>query len=335
MSLHTRETRNGAGGPDPWPRRAAAFLLGHLPWLLAAVILAVTVALVPALHRPAYWLSLAEDFFAPAVLALALTPVLLTGGIDLSVGSVAVFAGVVAGVLLRDGGWPVAAALAAAVAAGLVAGLANGALVTLGVMPLVATLATRELFRGLAFTASAGTGVSGLPASLGGLWRGAPLGVPIPVLVFGVLAFVTYAVVHHTWVGRAVFAVGDNEEAARFAGVPVRRLKLGLYAASGLLAGLCGAAGVLRFRAAKADAHKTLELTAIACVVLGGVRVTGGSGHVGGTLLGTVTVAVLLTGLQGVWPEGREMALGALVIGIAVTNEAARRLAARRFPAGP
>jgi ribose transport system permease protein len=307
-------------------RRVAALLLAYLPWLLAAAVLAGCVAAVPAFRRPAYWRSLPEDYFAPAVLALALTPVILTGGIDLSVGSVAVFSAVVAGVLLRDAGWPAPLALAAGVAAGLSAGLVNGTLVAVGVVPLVATLATRELFRGLASTLSGGDRVS-LPEGLGSWWTTPVLGQPPPLVVWGVIALAAYAVVHHTWVGRAVFAVGDNPEAAKFAGVPVRRLQLGLYAATGLLAGVCGAADVLHDQAASAEANRSLELTAIACVVLGGTRVTGGSGSVAGTLLGTVTVVALVAGLAGVWREGRELALGGLLVAVAVANEAARRAA--------
>jgi rhamnose transport system permease protein len=313
--------------------QASALLLQHLPWLVSIVILAVTVASVPAFRRPTYWRSLPEDYFDAAVLALALTPIILTGGIDLSVGSVTVLTGIVAGLLLRDAHWPLAAALAAAVGAGLVAGLINGTLVAMGVVPLVATLATRELFRGLATTLSGGDRVSHLPAELNDLWIARLLGQPLPLILFVMLALLTYAVVHQTWVGRMTYAIGDNEEAARYAGIPVKRLKLGLYAASGLVAGLCGAADVAHYQSASADVHKSLELTAIACVVLGGVRVTGGSGHVGGTLLGIITVVVLLAGLAGAWPQGRDMALGALLIAVAVGNEASRRAAARRMHA--
>src|SRR5262249_35103796 len=142
---------------------------------------------------------------------------------------------------------------------------------------------------------------------------------------FAGLAFLTYAIVHHTWIGRMVFAIGDNPTAARFAGAPVQRLKLGLFAASGMLAGLCGAADVLHHRAASVDLSRNLELTAIACVGRGGVRAPGGRGHVAGALLGIVTVTVLVEGLTGVGPTVRDMALGALVIGVAVAGQAARR----------
>jgi rhamnose transport system permease protein len=308
-------------------------VLEHLPWLVAAVILAVTVRLVPAFGRADYWGLLSGQYVEVAVLALALTPVVLTGGIDLSVGSVTVFTSIVIGVLIRDAHWPIAWAMAAGVAGGLLAGLLNGSLVALGVVPLVATLATREMFRGLAFSVGGEAGVPRLPTVLQDFWEAPVLGLPLSAVGIGVLFVLAWVVVHHTWVGRMVYAVGDNEIAARFAGVPVRRLKLGLYAAAGLLGGVCGAAVVLRDGAAKADAGKALELMAITCVVLGGVRITGGSGHVAGAMLGTVTVvtltAALNVSLANQLANRRDMVLGGLLIAVAVCNEAARRWAAR------
>ncbi len=308
----------------------AAGLLRRTPWLTAGLILLLTVTLVPAFQRPAYWLALSQQFFAPAALALALTPIIITGGIDLSVGSVAVFASVVVGWLWRDVGLPVGLALAAGPLVGLLAGLGNGLLVRLGVPSLVATLATRELFRGLALTLSGDDPVSRFPPELGEFWAATVLGLPVPLLGVLALAVITYVAVHHTWVGRVLFALGDNERAARFAGLPVQRVKVGLYAWSGLVAGLCGASLVLRYGAAKADAEKYLELLAIACVVLGGVRITGGAGHVGGTLLGVVTVAALLAGLsQSVASAWRDTVTGAVLVAVAVGNEAAARWSAR------
>jgi ribose/xylose/arabinose/galactoside ABC-type transport system permease subunit len=312
-------------------RSLLRFALEHLPWLLAMLILGIMVSLEPAFQRPVYWLNLIQQYFAPAVLALALTPIVLTGGIDLSIGSVTVFVSVVIGVLLQDSQWSIAASITAGLLAGLLVGLLNGGLVALGVAPLVATLATRELFRGLAFTLSGDTPPTRLPDVLGEWWRSRLVGLPLPLLLIAALAVASYLFVHHTWMGRMLFALGDNEVAARFAGVPARRLKLGIYAASGLLAGLCGMALVLRFRAAKADAERTLELTAITCVVLGGIRITGGAGHVAGTLLGVVTVMALLAGLNKMPANGRDMVLGVLLVIVAVSNEAARRWAARRW----
>jgi ribose/xylose/arabinose/galactoside ABC-type transport system permease subunit len=223
-------------------------------------------------------------------------------------------------------------------------------------MPLVATLATRELFRGLAMTLSGDAPVTRFPPQLEAWWRAAPLGVlqplvvpagpleawwraallsvTLPLVVLAVLLAVTYLAVHHTWVGRMVYAIGDNEEAARFAGVPVRGIKLGLYAWCGLVAGACGAALVMRYGAAKADAERSLDLVAIACVVLGGIRVTGGAGHVAGTVLGIVTVATLVAGMNSIASAWRDTVTGSVLVAVAILNEAASRWAARRATVG-
>ncbi len=308
-----------------------ASVLRHLPWLFTAAILVPIALTVPAFQHLSYWLELPRQYFAPAVLALVLTPVILTGGIDLSVGSTTVLVSVVIGALWRDQGWPIVGALAAGVIVGLLAGLANGLFITLGVMPLVATLATRELYRGLAFSLSGDNPVNRFPPELGQWWRAEWLGLPLPLYGIAGLFVLIYFVVHHTWLGRMTYALGDNEEAARYAGVPVRGIKLLLYVASGLVAGLCGAALVMKYGAAKADAERTLELAAITYVVMGGVRITGGGGSVAGTMLGIVTVSVLLAWLDNALPNWRETIVGALLIVVAVSNEAAaRRLASKR-----
>lgn len=307
----------------------AARVLRHVSWLFTAAILVPIVLNVPAFQHAGYWLELPHQYFAPAVLALALTPIILTGGIDLSVGSTAVLVSVVVGALWRDAGWPIGAALAAGVAAGALAGLANALFVTLGVLPLVATLATRELYRGLALSLSGDNPVNRFPPELGRVWRDEWLGLPVPLYAIAALFAVTYVAVHHTWVGRMTYALGDNEEAARFAGVPVRGVKLLLYAWSGLVAGLCGVALVMKYGAAKADAERTLELAAVTYVVMGGVRITGGGGSVTGTLLGIVTVSVLLAWLDSALPSWRDTITGALLIVVAVSNEAAARWRAR------
>jgi rhamnose transport system permease protein len=310
--------------------RLVALWLRLAPLLLACVIVLAALLGVPAFRRLDYWQILSQQYFASAALALALLPIILSGGIDLSVGSATVMASVVIGALWRGLGWPIEAALAGGVLAGLAAGLINGGLITVGVLPLVATLATRELFRGLAFTLSGDRPVDRFPATLTTFWRTPWLGIPLSVIGFGFMVVITYLVVHHTWVGRMLFAVGDNEQAAHFAGVPVRRLRLAVYAWSGLVAGFCGAVLVMNYGTAKADAEKSLELTAIACVVLGGVRITGGAGTVAGTFLGIVTVITLLAGLNRVSPTWRDTITGTLLIVVAVTNEAAARWTARQ-----
>ncbi len=318
-------------------RTTLVTLVRGLPLLLAGVLLVVLVLGVPAFRRPAYWLSLPREYFAVAALALALTPIILTGGIDLSVGSTTVLASLVIEACYRDLGWSLGPALLAGVVAGALAGLANGLLVCVGVLPLVATLATRELYRGLAWVLTTEEeGAARLPGSLRQVWT-RPLG-SLPLALWGLiaLAVVSYLVVHHTRFGRMLFAMGDNERAARFAAVPVRRVQLGLYAWAGVVAGLCGVGLMMKYPVAKADAERSLELLAIACVVMGGVRVTGGAGHVMGVVVGIVTVCTLLAGLRQVASEWRDTACGVVLIVLALaTEDSARwliRLQARTSP---
>lgn len=310
-------------------RHALILLLRHLPWLIAALLLLVLVATVPAFQNPRYWLSLAPQYFAFAALALALTPIVLTGGIDLSVGSVTVLSSIVIGFLYRDLGWPIGVAAAGGVLAGTLCGLGNGLLVGVGVLPLVATLATRELYRGLAWTISGEDPVTRFPPEFLAIWSQPVVGFPLSLWALSLLWLVTFVVVHHTWMGRSLYAVGDNERAARFAAVPVRGLQVGLYAWSGLVAGLCGVGLVMKFGAAKADAERSLELLAIACVVMGGIRVTGGAGNVVGLLLGIVTVATLQAGVSRVDSTWRDTVTGAALIVVALAGEAGERWRAR------
>jgi rhamnose transport system permease protein len=289
------------------------------------VLLGAMLIINGALRKPTTWERIGRNWAGNTILALAMTPILITGGIDLSVGSVVGLSAVVAGVIWHEFGFSLAAALACCVLAGLAAGVVNGSAVVSGISPLVVTLATLAVFRGLAYGLAGDHYCTDFPPALSEWWEGASLGLPHPVwLVLGVFVFM-YALVHHTWMGRMLFAIGDNVQAARFAAVPVRTLTFGLYALSGLLAGMVGLTGILEFRAAPPSQGEGLELRAIACAVLGGVRVTGGAGHVGGTLLGTLTLAALLEGLAGVPARWRLVLLGGFLVTVAVGNEALAR----------
>jgi ribose/xylose/arabinose/galactoside ABC-type transport system permease subunit len=314
--------------------RLLELFAGHAAWIMSAVAILVVVGLLPVLQRPTYWFQLCHQNFAMAMLALALTPIFLTGGIDLSVGSTSVLASILCMGLVQRAGWPLELAFGAAVLAGLMAGLGNAVLVLVGIPALVATLATRQLYRGLAFTLHGGTSFAAVGEADRAWWSEQYGGLPAPLYGIVLLFVMTYLAVHHTWVGRMIFAIGDNAEAARFATVPVRRIKLGLYAWAGLIAGVCGVAAVLEYGSARPDADQTLELAAIACVVLGGVRVTGGSGHVAGTLLGILTLTTLLAAVQKVEDSWRDTVTGALLLLVAIGNEAALRWQARRIQKG-
>ncbi len=306
------------------PPKWLLWLMGHTSWFLSGLLIVLLIILVPAFDHLDYWFVLSRQYFAVAALALALTPVILTGGIDLSVGSMTVLSAIVIGVAHFVLQLPLPVAFAAGIVTGLIAGTVNGVLVWIGIPPLVATLATRELYRGLAFTLSAGT-IFRFTAYSFDFWREPLFGLPLAVYGIALLGPFYYLLVHHTWIGRMLFSIGDNEVASRFAAVPVKSIKLGCYALVGLTAGLCGTVSVWHYTAARPDSEALLELTAIACVVLGGIRITGGSGHVAGTLLGILTMIMLLAGLKGVLAEWRDGITGILLLLFALSNEATAR----------
>ncbi len=235
------------------------------------------------------------------LLALALTPVIITGGIDLSVGSLLGLCAVTFGFLWRDAGFCPLAAAFAVLLLGLIGGGLNGWLITrFSVSPLIVTLATLSLYRGLAEGLTAGVdNFSNFPAEFLFLGQGF-VGGALPVQSFVLFAAAAgyYLLLHRTIVGRALYAIGFSAEGARYAGLPVtRRLRL-VYLLSGLAAGLASVIYVAHLGQAKSDAGTSYELMAITAVVLGGTSIYGGRGTVAGTLLGLIAIVVLQNGLR-------------------------------------
>jgi rhamnose transport system permease protein len=234
------------------------------------------------------------------LLALALTPIILTGGIDLSVGSLLALCAVVFGMTWADAGWPIPLAAGAAIAAGLAGGALNALLVArLQVPPLIVTLGTFSLFRGIAEGATAGVrNYSNFPDAFLFLGQGAVGFIPSQFVILLAAAVAIWLLVHRMTVGRTLSAIGFSIDGARHAGLPVaRRLSL-VYVLSGFAAAVAALLYVARLGQAKADAGTGFELTAITAVVLGGTSIFGGRGSVRGTLLGLATLAVLQNGLR-------------------------------------
>jgi ribose/xylose/arabinose/galactoside ABC-type transport system permease subunit len=220
-------------------------------------------------------------------------------------------------------GWPLGWATIAALAIGLAAGAINGTLVVVGIAPLVATLATMAFFAGTAMAIARGERVPGLPETFTVWGQGSLLGLPNQLVLFVVVLLVAWIVVHHTRYGRYLFAMGDNRTAAQFAAVPLRSVEWSLYVASGLVAAVVAVISAARGGAAVPTPATDIELQTIACVVLGGTRVTGGFGGLGRTLLGVAILSLLDIGLQfsSLAGDVRPMLVGALVIGMAIWNQ--------------
>jgi rhamnose transport system permease protein len=298
------------------------------PVLLPLALLALMLALNPALHVPITWDRMSRNWTGEVLLAIVLTPIIITGGIDLSVGSIVGVSAVVAGVLWRGAGLPVELALAGSVVAGLICGAANGALILTGISPLIVTLATLGVFRGLAYGLSGRYGIDDLLFPIGMLdwWEGDFLFLPRPLWIILFVFAAGYVFLHHTWMGRMLYAIGDNPRAARFAAVPVRSLTFTTYALSGFVAGLAGLLSIFATQAAPSFQGEGMELTAIACVVLGGARITGGAGHMAGTFLGTLSLIILLEGVTRIQAEWRPLSTGLFLIAVAVANEGLARV---------
>ncbi|HEY6169369.1 MAG TPA: ABC transporter permease [Verrucomicrobiae bacterium] len=233
------------------------------------------------------------------LLALAMTPIILTGGIDLSVGSLLGLCSILFGKLWRDAGLPIPVAAGCTLVIGALAGGLNASLITwLRLPPLIVTLGTYSLFRGLAEAITRGVDTfTNFPASFLQLGQERALGVPTQVWPFIVVAVAIWLLVHRTTFGRSFRAIGFAPEGARYAGLPVdRRLAL-VYMLAGVVAAFAAIIYTARLGQAKADAGTGYELFAITAVVLGGTSIFGGVGSVHGTLLGVAAIAVLNNGL--------------------------------------
>jgi rhamnose transport system substrate-binding protein/rhamnose transport system permease protein len=263
------------------------------------------------------------------LLSLALTPVIVTGGIDLSVGSMMGLCAVSFGWLWHDAGVPTGAAVLLALVISLLGGALNGTLIArLNVSPLIVTLGTYSLFRGLAEGITMGSkNYSGVPSGFLFLGQGYLGGVVPAQTVFLVGAIVGFwLLLHRSVVGRALYAIGHGLEGARYAAIPVKR-RIGLvYLLSGLASGVAAIVYVAHLGQAKSDAGTGYELIAITAVVLGGTSIFGGSGSIGGTLLGLVAIVVLQNGLRlSGWPAELAGILTGVLLAATIALERAGR----------
>lgn len=261
-----------------------------------------------------------------AVLAFGVTFVIIAGGIDLSVGSVAALSATVLAFLATVEGVPVWLALPLAAATGTVCGLVNGALIAYGKLPpFIATLAMLSVGRGLSLVISEGSPIA-LPDSVSRLGESLGGWLPVPVVIMVVMGLITAVILRRTFTGRAMYAIGGNEEAARLSGIRVKRQKLGIYALSGLFAAVAGVILASRLASAQPQAAQGYELDAIAAVVIGGASLAGGVGTAFGTLIGALILAVLRNGLNllSVSAFWQQVVIG-VVIALAVLFDTLRR----------
>lgn len=233
-----------------------------------------------------------------ALIGIGLTFVIVTGGIDLSVGSIASFVGIVSANLMVNAGVAPVPGLLAGLVLGFAAGALNGVLITLlKLPPFIATLGTMSVYQGLAYVTTNGTPVYNVPSSFVFLLNSYIGGVPIIVIIVIVVAILAWVLLRRTVFGQNVIATGGSEETAWLSGIRVNRVKLLVYGISGLLAALAGMVVVARISAAQSEAGSPYLLTAIAAAVIGGANLMGGEGRIGGTLVGALILGALTNGL--------------------------------------
>ena len=313
---------------------AATAVLRRLGFSREVVLLGVLVALVivmtlldPLFLSPTTLLNTSRFFVEVGLMALGMTLIIITGGIDLSVGSNLGLVSVAVG-FSYAGGLPLPLAILFGLVVGVAAGFFNSVFITfLDLHPLVVTLGTFALFQGLAYGLSNADAVSDFPAWFAYFGQAYLGPVPGQLILFVVVVAVVWVILSRTSFGRYVYAIGNNEEAARFSGVPIRRVKIALYSGTGLLVAMAAVIYTSRVYTARADTGLGLELGVISAVVLGGASIYGGSGTIGGTVLGVLIIATLQNGLilAGVPSTWQLFILGVLLLVAVFLNEFFRK----------
>jgi len=266
------------------------------------VALAVLLSVIsPAFRDPQNLINILQQVTVNAILALGMTMVIFTGGIDLSVGSVVAFSGIVMGILVIDLGVNPWLAALIGIALGSVCGTINGLLISrFKLQPMIATLGMMSIARGAALTLAGGRTISGYPPGFTWLGNGTIPGTTIPVqIVFMLLLYViAYYFMRYRRFGRALYSVGGNEEATRLSGINVFKYKTLAYTVSGALAGIASVVLVAKLNSAQSIAGQDYELDAIASAVIGGASLLGGKGSIWGTLMGALIIGVIRNGLN-------------------------------------
>ncbi len=287
------------------------------------LVVLVVVLIIAGLISPHFWtgenlLNVIRAASLIGIVAIGMNVVILAGGIDLSVGSIVALTGAVAATAwVGDASVVTFIGLPLLLAA--LVGLGNGGLVTLaGLQPFVATLVTMTIVRGAGLVYTNGQPVyANYPAEFLYLSRGWLMGVPVPALLFGVVALVTWYLLKWRVIGRQIYAIGANETAARLSGVRVNRVKVATYVYSALLAGLAGLVLTSRMGSGEpGQAGVFWELDAIAAVVIGGTSLMGGKGSVWGAVIGALMIGIVsnLFNLIGVEPEWQQVAKGGIIL---------------------
>lgn len=315
-----------------------AFLSEYGVFIALLILVVIISAISPEFRQPGNFLNLLRQASFNGLIAFGMTCVILSGGIDLSVGSTFALSAIVCAEMIGHG-VPVIVAVPVALLVGVALGLISGLLVTKGrLQPFIATLITMTAYRGLAMILTDGKPISRLAESSGDslLFKAMGKGnfiftfapdfkIPIPIIILVVVFAIMYFVLKHTVFGRRLYATGSNAKCAALTGVNINRVKMSVYAVSGFLSALAGLIMISRVDSAQPIMGTGYELDAIAAVALGGTSMNGGRGRIAGTIAGVLIIAVLNNGLNilGVTSYYQSV-VKALVILVAVLSDRKR-----------
>ncbi len=269
------------------------------------------------------WTIIITQVSINALLAFGVTFVIITGGIDLSLGSILAVTGIVAASLAHPDTYSVIVPILVGLFSGLLIGAFNGFVITQSkIAPFIVTLGTMTIGRGLALILSKGRPISNLSDSFNFIGGGNVLGIPFPIIVLIVAFSICYIILKKTILGRYIYAVGGNEQAAKASGINVNQIKLAVYSICGLLSGLAGILLTSRITTGQPNAGVGFELDAIAAAIIGGTSTSGGTGTMTGTLVGALLIGVINNGLDllNVTSYYQQVVMGAIIIGAVVLD---------------
>lgn len=298
--------------------------LGQYGIFVAFVVICLILSLInPKFLTISNWTIIITQVSINALLAFGVTFVIITGGIDLSLGSMVAVTGVVAASLAHPDSFPVALPIMAGLLTGVVMGSVNGLVITKSkVPPFIVTLGMMTIGRGLALILSKGRPISNLSDSFNFIGGGNILGIPFPIIVLIITFVVCSVVLKKTVLGRYIYAVGGNEQAAKASGIRVNKVKMAVYIICGGLAALAGILLTSRITTGQPNAGAGFELDAIAAAIIGGTSTSGGKGTMTGTLIGALLIGVISNGLDllNVTSYYQQVVMGAIIIGAVVLD---------------
>lgn len=269
------------------------------PIIVLAVLCVFMAALSPVFATRPNLVNIMQQITVNAIIALGLSVVIFTGGIDLSVGSVLALCGIVMGKLIVEMKVPPIIAIIAAIIIGALCGTLNGVLIArFKLQPMIATLGMMSIARGAALTIANGKTITGYPPSFRWIGSGRIMDIPVQIVLMLILYAIMYYVLKYRKFGRYTYSIGGNEEATRLSGIDVMKYKTLAYTVCGVMAALAGIVLVSKLNSAQSIAGEGYELDAIASAVIGGTSLLGGAGSVWGTLLGAIIMGVIRNGLN-------------------------------------